>query len=429
MISYAKRVKGDLMGQGTHADPFRVSLSVSAFTDLFFSSGHQLLVEGRVVNTAEALQEVFAAHGSTEVFYRCPTRRRTPWRSPLDSVLGSQEDAVARARLAKSLGLKFNPEFGLFCHYGDAPRQPPPDFSEYPEVALPGPWETLTIDQMAEAVRRYGAVVAEAIAETGVEVSVWDIGNEVDTGVAGLAPRPQLNPPSDLVDSGVDWYRAPDAVDPEIGKMSVRDLAAMGMDNATEWLQQHVWPHAGRLLAAFAEGVRSVVPDARFGTHISGGSKSPAFAVAFFEAMEKAGYTPDTLGLSFYPSSHRRAPGDADAVEVFKQSVTAMVQRFDRPVFVSEYGYPAVGEGVWEGWEQSAPGYPLDDDGQYRLLRDLTAWGAANGMSGFRPWLPDAFVGVWGLSAIALFKAAEPTASTGVPRPALSAMADGLTRA
>ena len=50
---------------------------------------------------------------------------------------------------------------------------------------LPGPWNTLTLEQMERALRQYGALVARQLLGTGVRVNYRDLGNEVDWGVAG----------------------------------------------------------------------------------------------------------------------------------------------------------------------------------------------------------------------------------------------------
>src|SRR5215471_16708497 len=69
---------------------------------------------------------------------------------------------------------------------------------------------------------------------------------------------------------GANWYKAPDAVDPEIGKKSVIDLVKMPEPERIVWLQAHIWPYLAKSFAAVAAGIRSVDPNARFSTHLSG---------------------------------------------------------------------------------------------------------------------------------------------------------------
>jgi hypothetical protein len=44
----------------------------------------------------------------------------------------------------------------------------------------------LTLAQMESALRQYGALAARPLLATGVRVNYWDLGNEVDWGVAGI---------------------------------------------------------------------------------------------------------------------------------------------------------------------------------------------------------------------------------------------------
>ncbi len=161
--------------------------------------------------------------------------------------------------MAAALNLPFNPELGLFNIYGDIRCQPPPDFSEYPEIKIPGAWNTLTLEQMIPVLRTYGATAARQILNTGVKVRIWDIGNEVEFGIAGVAVQPMPGGCDDTV-GGAGWYKAPDGVDAEIGKMSAIALVRMSDAKRIEWLRAHVWPHEAKMLAAVADGIRSVDP-------------------------------------------------------------------------------------------------------------------------------------------------------------------------
>ena len=135
---------------------------------------------------------------------------------------------------------------------------------------------------MATALHDYAALVASDIVQTGAVVEPWDVGNEIDVGVAGVAPR-GINCTS---------YVAPDGVDPAIGQTTEMELFAESESDCIAWLQQHVWPPEAQLLAAVEAGVRSVAPAAHFATHISQ-SRSPTFALAFYGAMLDGGFALD----------------------------------------------------------------------------------------------------------------------------------------
>jgi arabinogalactan endo-1,4-beta-galactosidase len=397
--------------------PFRVAISVSPFTESLISSG-LAYTDGKITaKTVEELQQMFLAHGANEVYARIATSRtKTPGFGD-----HSLNRGLMRARLAKSLGIPFNPELGLFEAYGDVRCQPAPEFSEYSELRVPAAWISLTIDQMLPILRSYGTSVAKSILNTGASVAVWDLGNEVDFGVAGVSPHPMPGGCDDLA-AGPNWYQPPDHVDPEIGKTSVLALLKLPEADRVAWLRDHVWPYEARIFAAVTEGVRSVDPNAKFSTHVSGIlAVRPTEAEAFFQAMKDGGYLPDELGFSFYPTSTSEP---ADRLQAFKQTITATTAKFGRPVFIAEFAYPAsekaAQEGPFASWNKALEGYPLTPEGQAKILRDLTGWGIDHGVSGIRPWAPDAAIAGW--SSFALF---SPDGKTATARPGLNAVSEG----
>ena len=133
---------------------FRVSLSISPFSGFMLAQG-VTFVDGKVAaTTLEELQQLYVAYGATELYARINTRRVHPG-GPADHSL---ERGLEKARLAKRLGIPFNPELGLFRTYGDIRCQTPPDFSDYSEIDAPSPWMSLSMDQMTPLLRKYGAV-------------------------------------------------------------------------------------------------------------------------------------------------------------------------------------------------------------------------------------------------------------------------------
>ena len=388
-------------GRGRGA--FRVSLAVSPFTEAVL--GSVSLTDGQAAaSTVSQVQQLFDRHGATEVFARVATLR--------NARLGDAEygfaRAIERARLARDLGLPLNAELGLWAVYGDIGSQPPPDFSDYPSIRLPGPWTSLALPQMEAALRHYGALVARQILATGVTVNYWDLGNEVDWGVAGVAIR----------GFSTSSYSPPDAVDPAIGQMTAAQLLGMTEPDRISWLQQHLWPYAGRLLAATADGVRSADPAARFSTHVAAIEvTSPATPVAFWAAMHQAGYRPHQFGTSFYPTS----PGTGDKRAILLQTAAALRQRFGKRVFLAEYAYPSGQMGPPYPWNNTQPGYPQTPDGQFRYLRDLTAMAAQAGtIAGIRPWAPDYCLASGGWQPMSLFT------TSGTAAPALTSIQTSL---
>jgi arabinogalactan endo-1,4-beta-galactosidase len=354
-------------------------------------------------------------HGSNEVYARIATTQK--YRT--GSGDHSMDRGLERAHMAAALHLPFNPELGLFNIYGDIRCQPAPDFSDYPSIQLPGPWTSLPLDRMLAALQAYGAAAARQILSTGAAVRIWDLGNETEFGIAGVAVRPAPGSCDDTA-GGKDWYRAPDAVDPAIGKMTAHALMQMAESRRIAWLAEHLWPHEARMLAAVAAGIRSVDPRARFSTHVSGvAAVQPTLAVAFFKAMKQGGFAADELGASYYPTS---SAFPKDRLQAFEDMARAARRELDRPVFIAEFGYPAAKmQGVFS-WNDAVAGYPETPDGQANFVRDLVAWGKREKvLSGIRPWAPDLAAPGWG--PMSLF---GRTGRVVKPRPALDAFAAGV---
>lgn len=371
------------------AQDFRVSLSVSPFTEIVLASG-LTFTDGKITAaTVDDLQRLFVAHGANEVYARIATTQK--YRTGFGD--HSMDRGLERGRLAAALKLPFNPELGLFNIYGDIRCQPAPDFTDYPAIKLPGPWHTLTLDQMTAALRQYGAIAARQILDTGAHVRIWDLGNEIELGIAGVAVKPVPGSCDDTA-GGPNWYHPADAVDPAIGKMTFQSIMGLPEAKRIDWLAQHLWPHEAKLLAAVAAGVRTVDPQARFSTHASGmAATAPAFTTAFYKSLREGGFSPDELGISYYPTSSRFP---SDRPQSFKDMVGSLHRALDRPVFIAEFGYPAATMSGMFTWNDAVPGYPQSNDGQAAFLRDLIAWGTREKLlSGIRPWGPDLAVAGW----------------------------------
>ncbi len=390
---------------------FRTSLSVSPFTEGVLRS--VALTDGHLIaRSVEAVQRLFMRHGATEVYARIATRRHA---LSSGAEMGFAR-GVERARLARGLGIPFNPELGLWAVYGDAEGQPAPDFTDYPAIRLPGPWHTLTIGQMEKALRQYGELVARQIRGTGVTVNFWDLGNEVEFGIAGVATRPLT----------AGFYQAPDTVNAAIGQMSTATLIGMSETDRIAWLRTNLWPYVGRLLAACTDGIRSVDRSARFSTHISGiFENTAAVPLAFWEEMAARGYRPELLGTSYYPSAGAIG-GSGNRVQWLKQTAAALQQKFHKRLFISEGGYPSGRMSPPYPYNTPVAGYPLTMGGQHAFIRDIVAWGASSGrLAGIRPWGPDLCVPSSKWEPMSYFSSSGRLARA---KPALAAISQGLSR-
>jgi hypothetical protein len=396
------------------ARPFRIALSVSPFTESVLAEAP--LSDGKgTARTVADVQRMFVRHGANEVYQRIACRKV----SPQGHAEHGWARGIERAALARQVGLPFNPEIGIFANYGDvANYQEAPDFTDYPQIRLPAPWHMLTIDQMLPPLRQYGAAVAHQILRTGVRVNFWDVGNEVELGVAAVTPRPLVP---------TDAYRAPDAVDPAIGRMEAKTLFAMREVERIAWCRAHLWPHLARLLGALADGIRSVDRAARFSTHISGGSQvTPAIPVAFWDAMRRGGFLPDQLGQSIWGTQGLKHGGPPDTFAWLRDTASELHRRFARPMFLAEFGFASAPMAPPFDWNDLQKGYPQTERGQHDYIRDVAAWAARTGhISGIRPWAPDYHISpVW--ANMSLFRRRGDIA---VAKPGLSAIRQGVARA
>src|SRR5581483_5213334 len=92
---------GLAMAQGD----FRVSISVSPFTEILLHSGATFSDGKMSAATPEELQRMFIKHGANEVYARIATARA--YKTGFGD--HSLTKGLERARMAKAVGLPFNP--------------------------------------------------------------------------------------------------------------------------------------------------------------------------------------------------------------------------------------------------------------------------------------------------------------------------------
>jgi arabinogalactan endo-1,4-beta-galactosidase len=221
-------------------------------------------------------------------------------------------------------------------------------------------------------------------------------------------------------------YQAPDKVNPAIGQMRTATLIGMSEPDRIAWLRTNLWPYIGRLLAACADGIRSVDRSARFSTHISGiFENTAAVPLAFWEEMGVRGYRADLLGTSYYASAGAIG-GSGDRVQWLKQTAAALQQRFHKRLFISETGYPSGKMSPPYPYNTPVAGYPLTSAGQNAFIRDIVAWGASSGrLAGIRPWAPDLCTAGSNWEPMSFFTSSRRLARA---KPALAAISQGLSR-
>ena len=312
-------------------------------------------------------------------------RSTTHWASLgwQDGYWSCLEMAGALMREAADLGMRLNAVLYLSdtaAHWGKQSR--PPE------------WQGLDDAALAAAVQAHGRATALYFQSLGLDIEVFEIGNEIDAGAFGWLLW--------------DTVPVPAGIDPL---------------NDPAWMRANLWSRVAPLLQAAIRGVRSVYPASQICLHVAGFgySRDELAASAFFDSMAALGVPFDIAGLSFpymmfdqgLPQPFFRAPGFVGALD--------RIAAHGRPIHIVEMGYNAKPEGT----AIAHPAYPYTPQGQADFIRDLALAirGRVQRLIAFYPDWYDGFApDSPELEGLGMFSA------PGVPRPALAvfnAIAEG----
>lgn len=248
------------------------------------------------------------------------TVRLRLWHDPADG-RHALPHVLAQARRAHAAGL----DLLLDLHYSDTWADPA-------HQTKPAAWRDAPFPALVDSVHAATLRAVTALRDQGTPPALVQLGNEIDGGMLW---------PDGRVRGGSGWGELAD------------------------------------LLRAGADAVRTAMPDAPPAVvlHVADGGDAAA-AVRFFAELTARKVPWDVAAVSFYPWWH----GDFGDLEA---TLTALADRFDKPVLVVETAYP------WTlSWsdetrnlvglrEHGLPGYPPTPDGQRRYLEDLQALVAA----------------------------------------------------
>ena len=286
-----------------------------------------------------------------------------------DGGMNGLEYATETARRAQQAGLKPYLVIFLSDNWSDMVKQP-----------VPAVWSSLSQQEKLAAIESYAEKVARHFEEAGIEIDLYEIGNEIDFGICGVFEE--------------EWPK----------RVSI------------EYMRSRIWVQMVPMIRAAQAGVRKVNPDARFTLHLAQWSNT-AYSVAFWEHMIDQGVTVDVAGVSYFPTS--ADPGER-SLEFFRQQLARLHQAIDRPLLVCEFAYPVSENfpGQFAAWNKPIDGYDLDIDGQKAWIADfLTEIRQLPFVTGAYYWSPEWYGSeIW--DAFALFD------KDGKARPGLSAFAD-----
>ena len=280
-----------------------------------------------------------------------------PWREEYWSSLEYAEQIL---REASNAGMRLNLFFFLSDEAAHAGQQNAP-----PE------WEGLTVEETAIALQDYCYRTARYFIDKGLNIELYDIGNEIQMGILNFRPNERV-------------YRPP----------SVDILTDM------EYMKNNIWNKEAILLKGAISGVRQANANAKIVLHIAGLGISPdnVLVKTFFETMIEQGVDFDYAGLS-YPYRGDGVAGLYFTSVEFQETIDFLAVLGKKVIF-SEFGYPNSPAGITG---ISDPGYPFTPEGQANWVRDFLAFCLSNdNIIGLFYFYPEYFPGMSHGSTIGL---------------------------
>lgn len=309
--------------------------------------------------------EVIAANGmgwvrTTVTTQSIPLLRNTPvsdWKKlPWDNNYWQSQEATAETiRQANARGQHVILSFFLSDKAANASTQD-----------APASWHGLSVADTAEKVRAHTRAIAADYKARGLSISMYEIGNEIDTGILNFRPGERIPMPSNG-----------EALD---------DL---------DYLRTQVWATEATLLKAGIEGVREIDPDAKIILHSAMLGKTPADAVvkAFYKTMVDNGVQFDIAGLSLpYPQgTWRLNEYTTDCWLGRIQETTDYIARLGKKSMIVEGSYANSNQGMVA---KPMTEFPYTDAGQTAWVREHLRFGNNNpNMLGFMYFYPDWYYG------------------------------------
>ena len=255
-----------------------------------------------------------------------------PWRNEYWSSLEYAEQIL---REASNAGMRLNLFFFLSDEAAHAGQQ-----------NAPAEWEGLTVEETAIALQDYCYRTTRYFIDKGLNIEIYDIGNEIQMGILNFRPDERV-------------YRPP------------------GVDILTdmEYMKNNIWNKEAIMLKGAISGVKQANPNAKIVLHIAGLGISPdnLWVKTFFEFMIEQGVDYDYAGLS-YPYSGDGVAGPYFANSEFRETIDFLASLGKKVIF-SEFGYPNNPAGITGTPD---PGYPFTPEGQADWVRDFIAFCLSN---------------------------------------------------
>jgi len=290
-----------------------------------------------------------------------------------DDGLNGLEYATTIAKRAQAAGSKPYLVIFLSENWSDLVKQP-----------LPAVWKDVDEPAKLAAIETYAERVTKHFIDAGINIELFEIGNEIDFGICGVFEEAWPN------------------------RVSV------------EYMRAKIWPRMIPIINAAQRGVKKAQPNAKFILHLAQWAKAD-WCTAFWQTMLAGGVQLDYPGLSYFPTSANDEK--TRPLAFLHTQVDTIYAALKKPVVICESGYPSAATfpGQFADWNKPVPGFTLDPAGQQKWVADYLASARANEhLAGAFYWSPEWYASdLW--SEFALFD------SAGKAKPAMKSLAPAVT--
>jgi arabinogalactan endo-1,4-beta-galactosidase len=263
----------------------------------------------------------------------------------------------------------------------------------------PSAWKGLSVTETAKALENYTYETAMYYKSKGLNIEMYDVGNEIETGILNFRAGERISLPA--------------GVDPNT------DL---------DYMRNNVWNIEAQLLKSGIAGVRRADPNAKIVLHtygLGGGASAENLENAFFQAMVDEGVDFDYAGISHpvqepYGDSTYWPPNQYANHTWFQHmnETISFLAGIGKKTLICYAAYPESSEGITY---DPMPDYPYTPEGQAAWLRDQLLFASNNkDVVGWFYFYPDSFPGfnsdpsqTW-VNSMGLF------INDGIPQPAMS---------
>ncbi|MGB9699322.1 MAG: glycosyl hydrolase 53 family protein [Thermodesulfobacteriota bacterium] len=228
----------------------------------------------------------------------------------------------------------------------------------------PPEWDGLNLDESADALEEYCYNTTKYFKDKGLNIEIYDIGNEIEYGILNFLPGQRVYLPP-----GIDV---------------ITDM---------DWMKNNIWNLEAVLLKAAIRGVKRADPNAKITLHINTlGLRPENYIVkSFFRAMVDYGVEFDYAGLSFPYFNYYDFPQPYFDSSQWKE-VIDYISSLGKKIIISEFTYPHSSNGI-TGIPD--PAYPFTPEGQAKWIKDFLAFFRNNqNIAAIFYFYPDYFPGM-----------------------------------